>query len=95
MTDDVLAAAGAVIAIGRARGLKVATAESCTGGLLAHRLTNVPGASEIFGAGWVTYANEMKVGQLGVDAALLAEHGAVSEPVARQMAEGLPLIEVR
>lgn len=72
----------------RARGLSVATAESCTGGLLAHRLTNVPGASEIFGAGWVTYANEAKAANLGVDPALIAEHGAVSEPVARQMAEG-------
>lgn len=72
----------------RAAGQTVATAESCTGGLLAHRLTNVPGASEIFGAGWVTYANEVKTAALGVDAALLVAHGAVSEPVARAMAEG-------
>ena len=66
----------------------LATAESCTGGLLANRITNVPGASEIFGAGWVTYANEVKSAQLGVEAALIAEHGAVSKQVALRMAEG-------
>jgi nicotinamide-nucleotide amidase len=77
-----------VVARLREEGRTVATAESCTGGLLANRFTNVPGASEIFGAGWVTYANEAKVASLGVDPAALAEHGAVSETVARQMAEG-------
>lgn len=78
------------VVVNRLRALRrtIATAESCTGGLLANRITNVPGASEIFGAGWVTYANEVKTAQLGVDAALLAEDGAVSEPVARHMAEG-------
>lgn len=72
----------------RALGRTVATAESCTGGLLAHRLTNVPGASEIFHAGFVTYANEAKTSSVGVPAELIAAHGAVSEPVARAMAEG-------
>lgn len=70
------------------RGATVATAESCTGGHLADRLTNVPGASAVFMEGFVTYANEAKVRALGVDAALIAEHGAVSEPVAAAMAEG-------
>ena len=66
----------------------LAVAESCTGGFLAHRLTNVPGASNVFLAGYVTYSNEAKISMLGVPSELIAEHGAVSEPVARAMAEG-------
>lgn len=66
----------------------VATAESCTGGSLAARITNVPGASEVFLAGYVTYANQAKERTLGLPAGLLATHGAVSEPVAAAMAEG-------
>jgi nicotinamide-nucleotide amidase len=77
-----------VVAALRERGMWLATAESCTGGLLANRVTNVPGASEVFSAGWVTYANEIKTAQLGVQADLLETVGAVSESVARQMAEG-------
>ncbi|MCH7227551.1 competence/damage-inducible protein A [Haloferula sp. A504] len=70
------------------RGLKLALAESCTGGLIASRVTDVPGASAVLTHGFVTYANEAKVAVLGVSEADLAEHGAVSETVARQMAEG-------
>ena len=66
----------------------LAIAESCTGGLLANRITNVPGASNVLLAGYVTYANEAKVDVLGVDPALIKQHGAVSEPVVRAMAEG-------
>jgi nicotinamide-nucleotide amidase len=71
-----------------ALGQTIATAESCTGGFLAHKLTNVPGASAVFVAGWVTYSNDAKIRDLGVPAALIQEHGAVSQPVARAMAEG-------
>jgi nicotinamide-nucleotide amidase len=66
----------------------LAVAESCTGGCLSHRVTNVPGASAVFLAGWVTYSNEAKQKFLGVQAETLAQHGAVSEAVAREMAEG-------
>lgn len=66
----------------------MALAESCTGGHIANRITNVPGASAVLRAGLVTYANEAKESFLGVPRALLMEHGAVSEPVARAMAEG-------
>ena len=68
--------------------LTIAVAESCTGGYLAHRLTNVPGASAVFLAGYVTYSNQAKASALGVDPVAIAEHGAVSEAVARAMAEG-------
>lgn len=66
----------------------VALAESCTGGFIAHRLTNVPGASVVFAAGLVTYSNEAKQTFLGVRSETLAVHGAVSEAVVREMAEG-------
>ncbi len=71
-----------------ARRLTLALAESCTGGHITNRITNVPGASGILRAGLVTYSNESKQRFLGVPAATLAEYGAVSEPVARAMAEG-------
>ena len=69
------------------RGM-VATAESCTGGLLAECITQIPGASEWFAGGWVTYSNEMKISQLGVDAKIIETHGAVSWQVAKQMCKG-------
>lgn len=72
----------------RARGWRLATAESCTGGLLAAACTSVAGSSDWFERGFVTYSNEAKAELLGVPATLLAEHGAVSEAVARAMAEG-------
>lgn len=71
-----------------AAGRTVAVAESCTGGFIANALTDVPGASRVFLAGYVTYANEAKASALGVDPALIAKHGAVSAPVARAMAGG-------
>lgn len=70
------------------QGKTLATAESCTGGLIAEKLTDVPGSSEYFCGGVVVYANEAKTALLGVDEAMLAEHGAVSEPVALAMARG-------
>lgn len=73
----------------RARGLMIGTAESCTGGLLAACLTAVPGSSSVFERGFVTYANAAKTEMLGVGADMLEAHGAVSEPVARAMAEGV------
>jgi nicotinamide-nucleotide amidase len=71
-----------------ARGERLALAESCTGGLVAQLLTSVPGASAVFEVGTVVYGNDAKTALLGVPEALLAAHGAVSEPVARAMAEG-------
>ena len=70
------------------RGWMMATAESCTGGLIAGACTDLSGSSTWFERGFVTYSNAAKTGMLGVDAALIAAHGAVSEAVARAMAEG-------
>ena len=78
----------AIVRLLAEKHLTLATAESCTGGSLAGRITNVAGASDVFLAGYVTYANEAKENTLGVPSDLLAAHGAVSEPVAAAMAEG-------
>ncbi len=72
----------------RQRGLTLSAAESCTGGLIAKRMTDLPGASQVFRGGVVSYVNPVKAGVLGVPQALLDQYGAVSDPVARAMAEG-------
>ena len=72
----------------RARGLKIATAESCTGGLVAGALTEIAGSSDVIDRGFVTYSNEAKESMLGVPSATLARHGAVSAETAAAMAEG-------
>ncbi len=69
-------------------GWKLATVESCTGGLVGALITAIPGSSDVFTHGFITYANEAKIQMLGVDGALIATHGAVSEAVVRAMAEG-------
>ena len=73
------------------KGLTVATAESCTGGLVAHTLTNVSGSSEYFDRGVVSYSNRAKMELLGVPSQVLEKHGAVSEETAKAMAEGVRL----
>jgi nicotinamide-nucleotide amidase len=80
--------AASLLATLQAKGLTLATAESCTGGLIAAALTAIPGSSATVLAGYVTYSNEAKTRMVGVPTAMLAAHGAVGEPVARQMAEG-------
>ena len=72
----------------RSGGLRIATAESCTGGLIAAVVTSIAGCSSVFERGFVTYSNDAKTELLGVPAGMIEEHGAVSEPVARAMAEG-------
>ncbi len=86
--DDIADLAAAVIAAASTRGWTVATAESCTGGLVAGALTAVAGSSAVVDRGFVTYSNAAKTALLGVPGAMLEAHGAVSEPVARAMAEG-------
>jgi nicotinamide-nucleotide amidase len=80
--------AQALLVLARRRGAKIATAESCTGGLIAGAITDVAGSSDIFDRGFVTYSNAAKSDMLGVSAARLRRYGAVSEEVARDMAEG-------
>jgi nicotinamide-nucleotide amidase len=83
-----LAPAAALVARAKAAGLMIATAESCTGGLIAGVLTEIAGSSAVVDRGFVTYSNEAKADLLGVDAALIARLGAVSREVAVAMAEG-------
>ncbi len=93
MTDDglpvsIAAIAASVLEAARARGDRVATAESCTGGLVSAVLTEIPGASDVFDRGFVTYTNTAKSQMLDVPYWLIEKHGAVSEEVARAMAGG-------
>lgn len=88
LSPALLDRAAALITAAKRRGWRLATAESCTGGLVAAHLTEVAGSSAVFEYGFVTYANAAKSDMIGVPAPLLEAHGAVSEPVARAMAEG-------
>jgi nicotinamide-nucleotide amidase len=88
MTPTLLAEAEALLAQFRRAGLMLATAESCTGGLIAATLTAIAGSSDVVERGFVTYSNTAKQQLLGVADSLLADHGAVSEPVARAMVLG-------
>src|SRR5215813_13385728 len=81
-------AARALLDLCRRKRLKLAAAESCTGGLLAGLLTEIPGSSDVFERGFVTYSNQAKQEMLGVTQSLIAAHGAVSAEVARAMAQG-------
>lgn len=89
MIDDaILAQAQTLLAATRARGWKIATAESCTGGLIAATLTAIAGSSDVVDRGFVTYSNEAKAEMLGVELSVIASEGAVSDAVARAMAQG-------
>ncbi len=83
-----LAQARILLDAARRKGVHIATAESCTGGLIAALLTEIPGSSDVVDRGFVTYSNQAKQELLGVPTELLGAHGAVSEPVCRAMAEG-------
>ncbi|MEM9444651.1 MAG: competence/damage-inducible protein A [Verrucomicrobiota bacterium] len=86
--NEIIKIEEAVVRLARGLNKKITTAESCTGGLVAHRLTNIPGSSEVFCGGWVTYSNTSKSSELNVPQELIDEHGAVSENVAKAMAIG-------
>lgn len=77
-----------VLALARRQGFRIATAESCTGGMISAALTAVPGSSNVFDRGFVTYSNDAKIMMLGVLEQTLTDHGAVSVQVAREMADG-------
>jgi nicotinamide-nucleotide amidase len=86
--EEITAAATRVLEAARARNLKIAAAESCTGGLVAASLTDIAGSSDVLERGFVPYSNEAKVELLGVCEDTLAAHGAVSQPAAEAMAVG-------
>jgi len=87
-SSPLLRLAEVVLADARDRRLRIATAESCTGGLIGGLLTEIPGSSDVFERGFIVYSNRAKSDLLGVPGDLIADAGAVSEPVARAMAEG-------
>lgn len=86
--DSLLAEAESLLAACRTRGIRLATVESCTGGLIAATLTAIAGSSDVVDRGFVTYSNEAKHDLVGVPMSLIADHGAVSQEVAASMAEG-------
>jgi len=86
--EDIDELARLVLTLARQAGVMIATVESCTGGLVAGALTAIPGSSDVVDRGFVTYSNAAKTALVGVPESLLAQQGAVSEPVARDMAEG-------
>jgi nicotinamide-nucleotide amidase len=88
LPSDILELAEEVLAAARAHALKIATAESCTGGLVTGALTAIAGSSDVVERGFVTYSNEAKAEMLGVDPRLIAAHGAVSPETAEAMAKG-------
>jgi nicotinamide-nucleotide amidase len=88
LPDDLLEAARKALDANRARGKKIVVAESCTGGLISAALTEIPGSSDVFQAGFVTYSNEAKVDMLGVSQDVLETFGAVSIAVGWSMAQG-------
>ncbi len=88
-TSEALELSASLGDILRKKGLTVASAESCTGGMIAHLVTAVAGSSDYFKGSVVSYANEVKINVLGVSGEAILQHGAVSEPVVRQMAEGV------
>jgi len=88
ISGGLLDTAAAVLDECRAKGCRLATAESCTGGLITATLTAIAGSSDVVDRGFVAYSNEAKMELLGVQAGMILDHGAVSEPVVRAMAEG-------
>jgi len=87
--EDLYALAKELVALLSGQGLKIATAESCTGGMLAQYITSAPGASQVFECGVISYANRIKIKELGVSGNTLARVGAVSEETALEMAIGV------
>lgn len=87
-SEEITQLAQQIVATASARGLMLATAESCTGGLVSAAITAIPGSSAVLDRGFVTYSNEAKAEMLGVSVKILSDHGAVSQAVAVAMAEG-------
>ena len=91
-TDSEVTLEKSVVDLLQANGLTACTVESCTGGMLAARLINVPGVSEVFKSGYITYSNKSKRSLLGIKKNILLKHGAVSDKIAREMAKGAAML---